>query len=125
MKFWFILWFLGLRMAWLGRNNPKFRELLVAKDIVLQFQTRDGRIARHYIVRHDKVTPVAGRHSAPTTVLNFRDAAYAAGVLMSGGKDPMAFMKGVQSKDIVIEGDMAILMWFMAVGKYLPPGAKP
>jgi hypothetical protein len=36
----------------------------------------------------------------------------------------MAFMKGVQAQDIIIKGDMSVLMWFMGVAKHLPPRRK-
>lgn len=124
MKFWLLLWVLGLRMAWLAWRNEKFRELLVDKDLVLQIQTKDEGIVRHYVIRNERVRPHGGAHGSPTTVLSFKDAVYGASTLLGGGKDPMTFMKGVQTQDIVIKGDMSVLMWFMGVAKFLPPRRK-
>lgn len=124
MKFWLLLWVLGLRMAWLAWRSEKFRELLVGKELVLQFQTKDEGIVRHYVVRNERIHPHGGAHSSPSAVIAFKDAEYGVATLLGGGKDPMAFMKGVQTQDIIIKGDMSVLMWFMGVAKHLPPRRK-
>lgn len=121
MKLWFLLWALGLRMAWLARKNEKFREQLVGKDLVMQIQTKNAGIVRHFIVREQRVRSVRGSHPQPTMVLSFRDADYAAETMIKGGREPMLFMKGMQAQDIAVIGDSSVLMWFMGIAKFLPP----
>lgn len=124
MRFWILLLILGWRMRWLAKNNENFRDKLQNKDIVLQLQTASGKVARHYIIRDQRVVPVGGLHDKPTINLSFRDALYAYETIMKAGKDPMVFMKGMGSKDIVVSGDPADMMWFMSLMKFLPPKKK-
>ncbi|MCG8316416.1 MAG: helicase [Pseudomonadales bacterium] len=124
MKFWFLLWVLGLRMWWLARNSEDFQRKLEDQDIVLQFQTHDGGIARHYVIKQERVHPVSGQHPNPSLTLSFKDAAYAVDTLMRAGKDPMIFMKGMQTQDIKALGDVGLMMWFMGLVKFLKPKKK-
>lgn len=124
MRFWILLLILGWRMRWLARNNEKFREKLDNKDIVLQLRTASGNVARHYVVKDHSVTPHGGVHAKPTIALTFRDAQYAFETIMKAGEDQMVFMKGMGSKDIVVNGDPAEMMWFMGLMKFLPPKKK-
>ena len=124
MRFWILLLILGWRMRWLARHNEKFREKLANKDIILQLRTASGKVARYYVVRNDTVSPHGGLHSQPTIALTFRDARYAYDTIMKAGKDQMVFMKGMGSKDIVVNGDPAEMIWFMSLMKFLPPKKK-
>jgi ubiquinone biosynthesis protein UbiJ len=36
-------------------------------------------------------------------------------------KDKMAFMKAIQAKELTVEGDMGLLLWFMGLAKHLMP----
>lgn len=124
MKFWIMLWLLGLRMWWLARNNEDFQRKLADQDIVLQFQTHDGRIARHYVIKSERVHPFGGQHPEPSLTLSFKDAAFAVDTIQKAGKDPMIFMKGMQTQDIKALGDVGLMMWFMGLVKYLKPKKK-
>ncbi|CBL47354.1 Hypothetical protein HDN1F_37710 [gamma proteobacterium HdN1] len=124
IKFWLLLWVLGLRMAWLAWRSEKFRQLLVNKDLVLQLQTRDGGIVRHYTVKNERVYPSGGAHEKPSASVEFKDAEYAMMVLLGSGKNPMLFMTGMQKQDISVRGDASVLMWFMGVARHLPPERK-
>lgn len=124
MKFWFLLLVLGWRMRWLAKNNDAFKEKLEDKDIILQFRTESGKVARYYIIREMRVRPCAGMHPKPDMCMSFKDAAYAFDTIMNASKDKMAFMKGMGSKDIVVTGDPQEMMWFMSLMKFLPPKKK-
>ncbi|PIE41810.1 MAG: helicase [Gammaproteobacteria bacterium] len=124
MKFWFMLWVLGLRMWWLARNNEDFQRNLSGQDIILQFQTHDGKIARHYVIKNERVHAFGGQHLQPSLVLSFKDAAFAADTISKAGKDPSIFMKGMQSQDIKATGNLGLMMWFMGLVKYLKPQKK-
>lgn len=124
MKFWFLLLVLGWRMRWLAKNNDAFKEKLENKDVVLQFRTENGRIARYYQIKNNRIAPFGGIHPRPQMGMSFRDAEYAYKTIMSASKDKMAFMKGMGSKDIVVTGDAQEMMWFMSLIKFLPPKKK-
>lgn len=124
MKFWILLLILGWRMRWLAKHNDAFREKLAGKDIVLQLRTASGKVARHYVIRNETVTPHGGVHPKADIALTFRDAAYAYDTILKAGKDKMVFMKGMGSRDIVVNGDPAEMMWFMSLMKFLPPKKK-
>ncbi len=124
MRFWILLLILGWRMRWLAKHNDAFREKLENKDVVLQFRTASGKVARYYVIQNQSVTPHGGIHPKPNMCMNFRDALYAYETIMKAGKDPMVFMKGMGTKDIVVTGEASEMMWFMSLMKFLPPKKK-
>lgn len=124
MRFWILLLILGWRMRWLAKHDEKFREKLAGKDIVLQLRTASGKVARYYVIKDQQVAPHGGVHAKPSIALSFRDAKYAYETIMKAGKDQMVFMKGMGTKDIVVNGDPAEMMWFMSLMKFLPPKKK-
>ena len=56
MKFRFLLWMLGFLMSKASRKNPAFQQQLVDKDLVFQLQTLDGKVARHFKVKNQRIT---------------------------------------------------------------------
>ncbi|MDF3845348.1 hypothetical protein SAMN05216577_12690 [Pseudomonas citronellolis] len=123
MKFRLLLWFLGRMMAKSSRDNPAFRQQLEGKDLVFQLHSLDGKVARHYIVHDQRVSARRGVHPQPAFAIGFRDSAYGFATLTS--KNPqLAFMQGIQNKDIQIQGNPALVIWFQGLVKYLKPKKK-
>lgn len=120
MKFRFLLWMLGRLMAKASRDNPAFRQQLEGRDLVFQLHTLDGRIARHFIVDNQRITSKRGAASAPAFAIGFKDAAYGYATLTAQNKQ-LAFMQGIQNKDIQIQGNPALVIWFQGLTKYLRP----
>lgn len=120
MKFRFLLWMLGRLMAKASRDNPAFRQQLEGRDLVFQLYTLDGRIARHFIVDNQRITSKRGAASAPAFAIGFKDAAYGYATLTAQNKQ-LAFMQGIQNKDIQIQGNPALVIWFQGLTKYLRP----
>ncbi|WP_295476720.1 helicase [uncultured Pseudomonas sp.] len=123
MKFRFLLWALGLLMVRASRNNPEFQQQLADKALTFQLQTADGKIARHYIVHEQRVRSVAGMVEAPAFAIAFKDAAYGFATLQATNKQ-LAFMQGIQNKDIQIKGNPALVIWFQGLTRYLKPRKK-
>lgn len=123
MKFRFLLWMLGLLMARASRNNPAFQQQLAGKDLTFQLQTADGKVARHYTVSGERIRSAAGTVVEPAFAIVFRDAAYGFATLQASNKQ-LAFMKGIQDKDILIKGNPALVIWFQGLTKYLKPRKK-
>lgn len=120
MKFRFLLWMLGRLMARASRRNPAFRQQLEGRDLVFQLHTLDGRIARHFIVKDQRVSSRRGVASAPAFAIGFKDAAYGYATLTAKNKQ-LAFMQGIQDKGIQIQGNPALVIWFQGLTKYLRP----
>ncbi|RMR04262.1 SCP2 sterol-binding domain-containing protein [Pseudomonas syringae group genomosp. 7] len=123
MKFRFLLWMLGLLMARASRNNPAFQQQLAGKDLTFQLQTADGKIARHFVVHDQRIRSASGLFAEPAFAISFRDAAFGFATLQAKNKQ-LAFMKGIQDKDIQIKGNPALVIWFQGLVKYLKPKKK-
>jgi hypothetical protein len=118
VKFRILLWLLGRLLAGASRSNPEFREQLVDRDLVFQLQTRDGKIARHFIVRNLRIRSAAGTVAQPAFSIAFRDAAFGFATLAAANKQ-LAFMQGIQNKDIQIQGNPALVLWFQGLTQLL------
>ena len=124
MKFRFLLWMLGFLMGKASRKNPAFAQQLADKDLVFQLQTLDGKVARHFKVKNQRITSHAGLHPEPAFSIAFKDAAYGFATLQAKNKQ-LAFMTGIQDKSIQIKGNPALVIWFQGLTKYLKPRKKP
>ena len=120
MKFRFLLWMLGRLMNKASRTNPEFQQQLADKDLVFQLHTLDGKVARHFIVKNQRLTSKRGPAQQPAFALGFRDAAFGFATFTAKNKQ-LAFMKGIQDKDIQIQGNPMLVMWFQGLTKYLKP----
>ena len=123
MKFRFLLWMLGRLMAKASRQNPAFQEQLAGKDLVFQLHTLDGKLARHYIVKDQRVVSKRGKAENPAFALGFKDAAYGFATMTAKNKQ-LAFMQGIQNKDIQIQGNPALVIWFQGLLKHVVPKKK-
>ena len=72
MKFRLLLWVLGLMMGKASRTNPAFQQQLGDKDLAFQLQTLDGKVARHFIVKDQRITSRSGVHPAPAFAIAFK-----------------------------------------------------
>jgi len=120
MKFRFLLWMLGFLMGKASRSNPAFQQQLGDKELVFQLQTLDGKVARHFRVKDQRITSKAGVHAEPAFAIAFQDAAYGFAAMQAKNKQ-LAFMQGIQDKSIQIKGNPALVIWFQGLTKYLKP----
>lgn len=123
MKFRFLLWMLGRMMAKASQTNPAFQQQLEGRDLVFQLHTLDGKVARHFIVKDQRLTSKRGTATQPDFALGFKDADYGF-TTMSAKNKQLAFMQGIQNKDIQIQGNPALVIWFQGLTKYLMPKKK-
>lgn len=121
MKFKMLLWYMARRMELLCRTHPEFIAHLHGRDFVLQLQSADGKTVRFFQVRHNRVNSHSKPHPKPDLSISFETDEYGFKVLTA--PDKSIFMVGMQEQKIKIEGDFNLLMWFMAISKYLRPGA--
>jgi hypothetical protein len=124
MKFRFLLWMLGRLMAKASRTNAEFQKQLEGRDMVFQLHTLDGKVARHFVVKDQRISSKRGPASEPAFALGFKDAAYGFATMSAKNKQ-LAFMQGIQNKDIQIQGNPALVIWFQGLTKYLMPKKAP
>lgn len=107
-------------MSKASRNNAEFQQQLGDKDLTFQLHTLDGKVARHFTVKDQRITSSSGPATEPAFSLGFRDAAYGFETMTAKNKQ-LAFMQGIQDKHIQIQGNPALVMWFQGLTKYLKP----
>lgn len=109
---------LGVRMQQLAYTNDDFKALLQGREFVIQIESADG-YARHYKIKNQKVCHRAGHGNKPDFTLRFKDGDTGVQTLIKG--DPTAFMTGMQTGAIQMEGDFSLLMWFNQAAKLIAP----
>ena len=81
-------------------------------------------MARHFIVKDQRISRKGGTYPEPAFSIAFKDAAYGFATLQAKNKQ-LAFMTGIQDKSIQIKGNPALVIWFQGLTKYLKPKKKP
>lgn len=119
MKLEILLWFMARRMAGLARSNPEFASRLKGRDCVLQVQTADRAIVRHFHFTGGRVLSQAHAHAQPDLCIRFQSAESAFQALTS--TDKKIFVQGIQDKVIRVEGQYILLMWFAGLARFLRP----
>lgn len=120
MKFRFLLWLLGRMMSKASKTNSAFQQQLDGKDLTFMLHTLDGKVARHFVVKNNRLESHSGAAQDPAFALGFKDAAFGYSTMQAKNKQ-LAFMQGIQDKNIKIEGDTMLVMWFQGMMKYLMP----
>lgn len=123
MKFRFLLWMLGRLMAKASRINAEFQQQLEGKELVFQLHTLDGKVARHYRIKDKRVTSHTGAAREPAFAIGFKDAVYGFATMNAKNKQ-LAFMQGIQNKEIQIQGNPALVIWFQGLLKHVVPKKK-
>ncbi|PJE80762.1 hypothetical protein CI610_00250 [invertebrate metagenome] len=122
MKFKLLLWTIGFLMRRESRKNPAFREKLKGENIAFQIRSEEG-VARHYVVCEQKVFSSSGKLDQPVFEIAFKNnrAGFRA---LTAGNAQLAFMKGIQTQNIVINGDYKKVLWFQKLMGSLVSGMK-
>ncbi|TLX61273.1 helicase [Stutzerimonas nosocomialis] len=123
MKFRLLLWMLGRLMAKASRTNPEFQQQLAGKDLTFQLHSLDGKVSRYFVVKDQRISSHGGSVAEPAFAIGFKDSAYGYATLTAKNKQ-LAFMQGIQNKDIQIQGNPALVVWFQGLTKYLKPRKK-
>lgn len=123
MKFRILLWLLGRMLGKASKTSPQLQKELADKALGFTLQTFDQDVARSFQVRDQRISSHSGGLDEPVFTLGFRDAAYAFQVLTAKNKQ-LAFMQGIQDKNIRIEGDPAQVIWFQGLLKHIATKKK-
>jgi hypothetical protein len=105
-------------MAFAGWRNPAFRQHLSGKDLTFELFTLDDKVARHFVVKDQRVRSRSGRASDAAFGLAFKDATSALETLTAANKQ-LAFMQGIQSRELQVKGNPLLLIWFQGLIKHL------
>lgn len=117
LKFKFLLMILTKLMQHAINKNLKAAAHTQGEELIFQIQTASGS-GRYYIVKNQRIRSHAGRCDNADFTLSFSSAKKAFSVLSS--KDSTAaFLSAVGSKDLIISGDYAKVMWFQGLVAYL------
>lgn len=122
MLFRLLIWVLARLMIRGSKRNEEFRQRAARKNTVFQLMTKDGRIVRQIVFNNGWVTTYPSIAEKPDFTLSFKDSRYGFSVLMSKNKDD--FFKGVQAGDILIHGDLSLMLWFQSLVDCLRSGKK-
>jgi len=120
MKLRFLLWMLAILLKRAAKRPGKFREALAGKDATIQFETANHRVSRFYRFFEQKTKSRGKNLTQPDLNIQFVSAKAGFNILwaMATGKDKNAFMKAIQDKQVTVEGDLGLLMWFQSHLKY-------
>ena len=102
-----------------SRKSPAFQKTLKGQNLTFQLSSQDG-VARHYVVKDEKVFPCSGKTPEPTFELSFSSSKKGFEIL-TAKKSQVAFMNGVQDKDIIASGDLSKIMWFQSMTSAMKP----
>jgi ubiquinone biosynthesis protein UbiJ len=120
MKFRFLLWMLGRMMSKASKTNSAFQKQLDGKDLTFMLHTLDGKVARHFVVANNRLESRSGAAQHPDFSIGFKDSAFGFATMNAKNKQ-LAFMLGIQDKNIQIQGNSMLVMWFQGLMKYLMP----
>jgi hypothetical protein len=118
LKMKMILWALGCLLSRASKRNKDLQAYLGDKELAFYIQTRAG-VGRQFYVKDRRVFSQSALALAPTFQVIFASPEIANKVMTS--KDKNAFLKGIQDKEIVVEGDLKEVLWFQGMLKYLKP----
>ena len=99
-------------------HDARVQAYLGDKNASFQLQTRNGLICRHFLVSGQRISSAWGAHPAPDMVIIFADAVTGTRILTAEGKR-LAFMQAMQDKEVEVQGDLSLFMWYVELGSML------
>lgn len=121
MKLRLLLWLMAVMYKRSTRRNESMREYLKDVERTIQFATEKRNVSRYLRFRDQRVSSAAKESNAAELTIRFADTSAGFRILwaMATGKDKNAFMRGIQEKQVKVEGDPMLLMWFQKSIKYI------
>ncbi|PNK60955.1 hypothetical protein [Psychrobacter sp. FDAARGOS_221] len=110
----------GIRLAMLAKSDdPEIQQLLEDRKVSIEFGSSADGIARYYVFDEGTFNQYAGSANDPRLRIDFKDSMTGVKLLASG--DITAFMSAIQDKEMTVEGDYSLLMWFGQLAKHIVP----
>ena len=110
MKFSLLLHGLLWKLKGTAKKSAAFRERLREQNFTLQIKTRDDLHGRFYVFSDGEVFSKKGVHSQPDVALVWNSADLAFKIMKAGDREAM--MQARENKDLVVEGDPTLAIWF-------------
>lgn len=110
----------GLRLSMLAKSdNPEIQALIADRKVSIELGSEADGVARYYVFDEGTFQQYTGRANQPTLRIDFKDSM--TGVKLLTGGNVAAFMTAIQDKDLTMEGDYSLLMWFNKLAKHIVP----
>lgn len=110
----------GYRLAMLAKSDdPNIAEILKDRKVSIELGSEEDGIARYYVFDNGTFQQYVGKANNPSLRIDFKDSA--TGLKLLTGGDVSAFMTAIQDKDMTMEGDYSLLMWFNQLAKHIVP----
>lgn len=121
MKYKILLWLMSWMYQRSANRSEKMQKFLEQSDKKIRFTTEAGKPERTFVFEPGAVSSRSNDQTEADMTIRFVDAKTGFTVLwaMAKGTDKNAFMRAIQEKQVKIEGDMMLLMWFQKSVKYL------
>ncbi|MEJ2042470.1 MAG: SCP2 sterol-binding domain-containing protein [Reinekea sp.] len=121
MKLRLMLWLMAVLYKRAIRRNASMREYLADVEKTIQFTTDQRNVKRYLKFRDQKLASQSAEVDSADMTIRFRSAKEGFNVLwaMASGKDKNAFMRAIQDKQLAVEGDVTVLMWFQQSLRYI------
>lgn len=121
MKYKVLLWLMSFMYQRSAKRSEKMQNFLLQSNKRIRFTTDAGKPERTFVFQPGTVSSSTKDQSEVDMTIRFNDAKIGFAVLwaMAKGTDKNAFMRAIQEKQVKIEGDMMLLMWFQKSVKYL------
>ena len=110
----------GCRLSMLAKSDdPNIQQLLEDRKVSIELGSEADGIARYYVFDEGTFQQYAGQANEPSLRIDFKDSM--TGVKLLTGGDVAAFMTAIQDKELKMEGDYSLLMWFNQLAKHIVP----
>ena len=121
MKLQVLLWLMMVFYQRAIKRNAAMRDYLVDVDSTIQFATQVGRVKRYFRFHQQSLVSRAEQADEADMTICFRNAKEGFTLLwaMATGKDKNVFMRAIQEKQLVVEGDYQLLIWLQKSVRYL------
>lgn len=111
---------IGFRLSMLAdSNNEDVKALFADRKVIIEIGSTQSDIARYYSFDNGKFTQRSGHADNADLTITFNNSMSGVKLLTKGSLP--AFMTAVQEKELSIEGDYSLLMWFNKLAKHIVP----
>lgn len=110
----------GYRLSMLAKSDdPNIQQILQDRQVTIELGSEADDIARYYVFDNGSFKQHSGKADEPSLRIDFKDSM--TGVKLLTGGDVAAFMTAIQDKNLKMEGDYSLLMWFNQLAKHIVP----
>ncbi|WP_296402662.1 hypothetical protein [Psychrobacter sp.] len=110
----------GYRLSMLAKSDdPNIQQILEGRKVSIELGSEADGIARYYVFDEGSFQQYSGKANQPSLRIDFKDSM--TGVKLLTGGNVAAFMTAIQDKDLKMEGDYSLLMWFNQLAKHIVP----